>query len=108
MAIVLVFATLLLLSISTQAAAQPGDPPLEVYVHSPSVEGSTSLVVVYHANGTFDMKTLGRGGDGRHTYFRNGWWRNDGKQFCFQVIGIDDKPVCKPSGHLIGRAMVNE
>lgn len=106
-----------ILLISLNAAAQPGDPPLEIYVHAPSENGEQSLVVIYHANGTFELNGTNhaehRGFGGRNPKYRHTghWWRTADGKFCWQTdpsrSGRTYGQVCKKAGGLIGRARVD-
>lgn len=98
-----------LLFLTSDAYAQPGDPPFEVPFHTLSENGIYSIVVVYHQNGTYDLQV----GDmiGRMESLRlratGYWWRGHDGAFCFRPdppARDAGKTHCKPAGLLIGRS----
>jgi hypothetical protein len=90
-------------------------PPLEVNVAGTSENGRSELVVVYHANHTFEMTEMAAATysfSNKDASFpkRTGvWWWKDHQTFCFRYDtgGSAGKNHCKNNGHLIGRVDYN-
>lgn len=79
-------------------------PPLETRIPSPSENGQYDMLIVYHANGTFDMRAMLAAHSREWTTTGIWWWAPDGR-FCFKFDSGTDagKEQCKGNGHLIGR-----
>ena len=103
---------------SVGSAAHPQGPPLEQYIHGPSENGSASLVVKYHADGTCDFTSSAASARIPFYSAHNShpvsdlrshkctWrWAADGR-FCFK-LDYAEHEQCKNNGHIIGRVLPN-
>jgi hypothetical protein len=122
--------TLILFSAGSAYAQQPApaepqtcipDPQLEVWHHTLNENGRAQLVVIYHADHTFQFNAESAGAFSSHSSVmekrmylaesagRNyGIWENKCTAFCWvEALGRNaGKQICKRNGHYIGRTPI--